>query len=68
MTLASDRNALRLREETHRALWVGDRLEQYGANRTCAAEGCEARLSRYNPGTTCSLHRGWVSIRTRTTD
>jgi hypothetical protein len=27
--------------------------------RTCAAEGCQVRLSRYNPSTHCSLHDGW---------
>jgi hypothetical protein len=29
------------------------------AARTCAAEGCETRLSRYNPDSYCSVHRGW---------
>jgi hypothetical protein len=27
--------------------------------RTCAADGCQVRLSRYNPTRHCSLHDGW---------
>jgi hypothetical protein len=34
-------------------------VRSFGAARTCAAEGCETRLSRYNPDSYCSIHRGW---------
>jgi hypothetical protein len=34
-------------------------VRSFGAARTCAADGCETRLSRYNPDTYCSVHRGW---------
>jgi hypothetical protein len=34
-------------------------VRSFGAARTCAAEGCETRLSRYNPDSFCSVHRGW---------
>jgi hypothetical protein len=31
----------------------------FGNARTCMAEGCTTRLSRYNPAPCCSLHEGW---------
>jgi hypothetical protein len=34
-------------------------VRSFGAARTCAAEGCETKLSRYNPDSYCSVHRGW---------
>ena len=34
-------------------------VRSFGQARTCAADGCETRLSRYNPDTFCSVHRGW---------
>jgi hypothetical protein len=34
-------------------------VRSFGAARTCEAEGCETRLSRYNPDSFCSVHRGW---------
>jgi hypothetical protein len=34
-------------------------VRSFGAARTCAAEGCQTRLSRYNPDSFCSVHRGW---------
>jgi hypothetical protein len=34
-------------------------VRSFGAARTCAAEGCGTRLSRYNPDSFCSVHRGW---------
>jgi hypothetical protein len=34
-------------------------VRSFGKARTCAAEGCETRLSRYNPDSFCSVHRGW---------
>jgi hypothetical protein len=34
-------------------------VRSFGAARTCAAEGCDTKLSRYNPDSYCSVHRGW---------
>jgi hypothetical protein len=34
-------------------------VRSFGKARTCAAEDCETRLSRYNPDSFCSVHRGW---------
>ena len=34
-------------------------VRSFGTARTCAADGCETQLSRYNPDTYCSMHRGW---------
>jgi hypothetical protein len=34
-------------------------VRSFGSARTCAAEGCETKLSRYNPDSYCSVHRGW---------
>jgi hypothetical protein len=34
-------------------------VRSFGAARTCAADGCETKLSRYNPDSFCSVHRGW---------
>jgi len=31
----------------------------FGDARTCAADGCTTRLSRYNPARCCAIHRGW---------
>ena len=30
--------------------------KQHGKNRTCAEEGCQQKLSIYNPGKYCSAH------------
>jgi hypothetical protein len=46
-------------------------VRSFGSARTCAAEGCETKLSRYNPDSYCSVHRGWdrqVVTRRRRTD
>lgn len=37
----------------------GERLEQKPAGRSCSADGCSARLSRYNPSDACGVHAGW---------
>lgn len=42
-------------------LQSGDPLDDYGAARRCSDPACDARLSRYNPSGTCSLHSGWRS-------
>ncbi|HEV8423628.1 MAG TPA: hypothetical protein VGS14_00340 [Actinomycetes bacterium] len=34
-------------------------VRSFGPARTCAADGCQTRLSRYNPDSFCSVHRGW---------
>jgi hypothetical protein len=34
-------------------------VRSFGSARTCAADDCETRLSRYNPDSYCSVHRGW---------
>ena len=47
------------RESRMSRLSWGDPLESFGAERRCEADDCGARLSRYNPGRTCGVHRGW---------
>jgi hypothetical protein len=37
----------------------------FAKGRTCLEEGCEARLSMYNPGKYCSLHEPMAVPRTR---
>lgn len=34
-------------------------IRTFGAERVCAADACDVRLSRYNPDAYCSLHSGW---------
>jgi hypothetical protein len=34
----------------------GRPLRTYGRGRTCVVEGCDTRLSLYNPNARCSLH------------
>jgi hypothetical protein len=34
-------------------------VRSFGSARTCAADHCQTRLSRYNPDSFCSVHRGW---------
>ena len=34
-------------------------VRSFGASRTCAADDCQTKLSRYNPDSFCSVHRGW---------
>jgi hypothetical protein len=34
----------------------GRPLRTYGRGRTCMVEGCDTRLSLYNPSAQCSLH------------
>jgi hypothetical protein len=41
-------------------------VRSFGNARTCAADGCATRLSRYNPAPCCYLHEGWdLEQRTR---
>lgn len=54
-----------------RAPGADPEVRSFGEERTCAAEGCETKLSRYNPDVYCSVHRGWdrqVITRRRRTD
>src|SRR5215211_7818613 len=34
-------------------------VRSFGNTRTCAADGCDTQLSRYNPARCCYLHEGW---------
>ncbi len=40
----------------HRVLAITGQSRVYAAGRVCAAEGCETRLSIYNPQSFCALH------------
>jgi hypothetical protein len=42
-----------------RAPGADPEVRSFGEARVCAADGCETQLSRYNPDTFCSVHRGW---------
>jgi hypothetical protein len=42
-----------------RAPGADPEVRSFGTARTCAANGCRTKLSRYNPDTYCSMHRGW---------
>jgi hypothetical protein len=42
-----------------RAPGADPEVRSFGTARTCAADGCETQLSRYNPDSYCSVHRGW---------
>jgi hypothetical protein len=42
-----------------RAPGADPEVRSFGAERTCAADDCGTRLSRYNPDSYCSVHRGW---------
>ena len=42
-----------------RAPGADPEVRSFGLERTCAADGCETQLSRYNPDSYCSVHRGW---------
>ena len=47
------------RKTRRRAPGADPVVRSFGTARTCVAEGCETQLSRYNPDTYCSMHRGW---------
>ncbi|HZD01735.1 MAG TPA: hypothetical protein VFA46_16540 [Actinomycetes bacterium] len=42
-----------------RAPGADPQVRSFGLRRVCAADGCQTTLSRYNPDTYCSVHRGW---------
>jgi hypothetical protein len=48
-----------LRRSQRRAAGGDVPVRSFGTRRVCAAEGCGVRLSVYNPGRHCSIHRGW---------
>ncbi|HSK90013.1 MAG TPA: hypothetical protein VK875_01750 [Euzebyales bacterium] len=54
-----------LRQSRHNRVVGGDRLQDYGNQRRCAADDCGTLLSRYNPSSTCTVHAGWKDTRQR---
>ena len=56
-----------LRRARHQRVTPGPKLAQQDGRR-CAAEGCDTRLSRYNPADTCNRHEGWRDKRMRRHD
>jgi hypothetical protein len=48
-----------LREGTRRGPNSEPLVRSFGNTRTCAADGCDTQLSRYNPARCCYLHEGW---------
>jgi hypothetical protein len=34
-------------------------VRSFGNTRTCAVDGCDTQLSRYNPAPCCYRHEGW---------
>jgi hypothetical protein len=42
-----------------RAVGAGPMVRAFGETRTCAEDGCTARLFRYNPARHCAIHQGW---------
>ncbi len=42
-----------------RAPGADPEVRSFGEARVCSADGCETQLSRYNPDSFCSVHRGW---------
>jgi len=47
------------RNGRRRATGAGPMVRAFGEARTCAEDGCTARLSRYNPARRCAIHQGW---------
>jgi hypothetical protein len=48
-----------LRKSQRRAAGGDVPVRSFGNRRVCAADDCGVRLSIYNPGRHCSVHRGW---------
>jgi hypothetical protein len=48
-----------LRRNGRRAAGAEPMVRAFGETRTCAEDGCTARLSRYNPARCCAIHQGW---------
>jgi hypothetical protein len=47
------------RHGRRRAAGAEPMVRAFGETRTCAEDGCTARLSRYNPARRCAIHQGW---------
>src|SRR5512132_464064 len=47
------------RNGRRRAARAKPMVRAFGETRTCAEDGCTARLSRYNPARCCAIHHGW---------
>jgi hypothetical protein len=47
------------RNGRRRAAGAEPMVRAFGETRTCAEDGCTARLSRYNPARCCAIHQGW---------
>lgn len=65
MSAAAEHAQPNLRQPRHERVVSGDRLDDYGAARTCYVPDCETVLSRYNPSATCAIHAGWKDTRQR---
>lgn len=50
---------LRRNGKRRQAVGTGPEVRSTDVVRTCATEGCQARLSRYNLTLHCSIHHGW---------
>jgi hypothetical protein len=48
-----------MRNGRRRAAGAEPVVRAFGDTRTCAEDGCTARLSRYNPARGCAIHQGW---------
>jgi hypothetical protein len=48
-----------MRNGRRRAAGAEPMVRAFGETRTCAEDGCTARLSRYNPARRCAIHQGW---------
>jgi hypothetical protein len=65
MSTTADHAQPQLRQSRHQPVVAGDRLENFGRQRTCVADDCATVLSRYNPSSTCAVHAGWKDTRQR---
>lgn len=65
MSTAAEHAQPHLRQSRHQRVVGGERIESFGAQRTCAADDCHTVLSRYNPSACCALHAGWKDNRQR---
>lgn len=65
MSATTDQGRPQLRQSRHQRMVNGERLEDFGARRTCTAPDCGTVLSRYNPSATCTVHAGWRDTRQR---
>ncbi len=60
-----ERQTPQLRRSRHQSISSGEEVKDHGRNRNCTAPGCQTRLSRYNPSTTCAAHSGWEDTKRR---